>query len=167
MSVKATFNFILTVTETLSSGLLAANQALTYNALNGVNGNSNALSLDGTTTPAVSQQMAFQAAVTTSMTLDLRALACTDGVTRDGNGKKVVGFMLENPSTNTNAITLAIGASNGYGLLGAAFSITLQPGEKIENLKAGTQGVVIDATHKTIDVTCTGTQTLNGILVLG
>ena len=69
---------------------------------------------------------------------------------------------------STNKITVAKGASNGYGLdtAGDTWSVPLSPGEW---MMVGTNGAspTIGSGAKVIDVTGTGSQALNVAVVMG
>lgn len=62
--------------------------------------------------------------------------------------------------------TIVEGASNGYELLGNAWSIVLQPGQQFgAYLKDAAPD--IGASAKTIDISGTGSQALDVVLVIG
>ena len=98
-------------------------------------------------------------------TLDLRACEGTQGAV-DLNGLKPRVIIIEAKAGNANPITIAKGASNGYTGFGAAFSITLQPGQKVMIDDNGA-GTAVSGTVKTLDVSGTGTQGLNYMIVGG
>lgn len=125
--------------------------------------------LSATSTPPATL---FGAAVITmtagAATIDLRALVCTDGITRDFNGLKVRTIKFRASSANANAITVVKGASNGFTGLGASFSLTLPvptgttDGQIPFNVfHDGGGGTAVSATVKTLDVSGTGAQVLH------
>ena len=64
------------------------------------------------------------------------------------------------------AITIAKGGTNGYGLLGAAFSVALAPGAEIQALTAAGSPAV-GSSAKTLDLSGTGTDVLEVAIILG
>ena len=102
-----------------------------------------------------------------ALTIDLRVLVGSNGLAVDGNGLKLQAIKLRNDNTGGNPITIAKGATNGYlpgG--GTAWSQTLPVGgEYLAYFNEG--GPDIDGTHKTLDVTGTGTQAISFEFVLG
>jgi hypothetical protein len=163
MSLSAQITLALTVTEQIANALASANARdaqIIFNAFNV------SKTLNGSTSPAASVHAAFTKAMTAgAATIDFTSLTGTFG-TVSANGLKPRAVLFQNPATNANAITIAVGASNGHPLLGAAFSVTLAPGETIVKDLVD-QGTTVDSTHKTIDISGTGTQALICELVFG
>lgn len=130
-----------------------------------------ALHLGTGTSPAVSKKANFKVTLTAgAAVIDLTALPDVAG-NQNFSGLKVQAIKFRNLSAN--AITVGKGASNGLGLLAsdAAWTIPIPPalagvpGEVVLVLPEGTPDV--DSTHKTIDVTGTGTDVLNCTIVGG
>jgi hypothetical protein len=161
MSVTVAYSLQLTVNETLTAAPDAASQVIVHKDYN------KAGYLTSLTTPPVTKVSSFLAALTAgAKTIDLRTLTAAGGVALDGNGLKVQCVKINNPSTNTGALTVVPGASNGYNLFGATSKLVLNPGEYIEWV--GYDALPdIDATHKTIDLTGTGTESSEWVIVLG
>ena len=118
--------------------------------------------LNSGTTPPVSKKSFGTLTLSSGAgTIDLTSLPDQNGtagaVTFDS--LRLATVFLRNKSTNANPITIAKGASNGCTSLGSAFSITLQVGESME-LLAQNLAAVVDSTHKTLDVSGTGSQVL-------
>ena len=88
---------------------------------------------------------------TTSGTIDL------SGAPYSGNGKTPIRMFLQNLAANANNITVVFGASNPYIGFGAAFNITLKPGESCQ-LDGGT--TIATGSACNLDVSGTGTLTL-------
>lgn len=160
MAVSATYALTMTVRETLTLGVDgASNPVVTHDGLN-LSGTLNA----GTTVPATQHAQDTMALSGGAATIDLTSLTGTGGGTISGNGLKVQLVRFRNRSS-TNAMTFAKGASNGYSLW-TNWTITLSPGcavlfflnDKPED---------IDATHKTIDVSGTGTDEFDFSVVMG
>lgn len=89
-----------------------------------------------------------------SASLDLTAapLARQPAVTTDLTGSKLFALQITAPSTNTAAITVKQGASNGFPILGAASLVVLNPGDRIVLVASAiTSKQAVDATHKTVD----------------
>lgn len=117
-----------------------------------------------TPSPATIVSAKLYALVTGALTIDLRALHQANGASGDGNGLKVQGFYFKN--LGANAMTIVGGASNGYLIFGTSGSVVVQPGGGLTIYHAD-GSADIDATHKTIDVSGTGTQTFECALILG
>lgn len=117
--------------------------------------------------PTVSKVAAFEKALVAGAgTIDLTALLGTNGATVDGTGLKVQLLKVRNKSTNTNPITLQEGAANGYELLGDTWKARLQPGQEM-TFWGDSKSPAIGATAKNIDLTGTGTEVLECIVVMG
>lgn len=117
-----------------------------------------------TPSPATIVSAKLYALVTGALTIDLRALHQANGASGDGNGLKVQGFYFKN--LGANAMTIVGGASNGYLIFGTSGSVVVQPGGGLAIYHADASADV-DGTHKTIDVSGTGTQTFECALILG
>lgn len=114
--------------------------------------------LDADSTPAITKGFADTLTLSTgTLTLDLTSLADGDFATKTFNGLKLVTLHVKNPSTNANDITLAEGASNGYPLFGAGWTITLRPGEAFSWESAG-DAPAVGSGDKEIDISGTGSQ---------
>lgn len=162
MSVSARMQLKLTVVEALDLAYLGANaKSVTHSAIDLDTG-----ALTSTTSVPATDVASFSKALSTGTgTIDLTALDGTEA-TINGTGKKVQAVLFRNPSTNANAITIVEGASNGYELLGNAWSIVLQPGQQFgAYLKDAAPD--IGASAKTIDISGTGSQALDCVLVIG
>lgn len=121
--------------------------------------------LDGTTTPAVTQVAGFlMTLVAGAKTIDLTALVSTNGATLSGSGLKVQLLRIKN--LGANAMTIKGGAANGHDMFGSTDGIVIQPGG-ILHIKTNGGGTSIDATHKNWDVTGTTTQTAQFTILLG
>lgn len=127
---------------------------------------SNALNLNANTTPPATAGAAFLQALAAGVaTVSLAALPGYGGATINGTGLKVRAYKFQNPASNANAITIKFGASNPYLLLGAAWSIVLNPGDEVQGLVTAAPTVAGGALN--IDLSGTGTQALNIALILG
>ena len=113
-------------------------------------------------TVGISQKIALSSG---AKTVDLTSLQDINGGTVSASSKKLRALLLGNPSGNA-AMTFTVGGTNGYTALGASFVIVLQPKQKIlAYLEDG--AATIDSTHKTIDVTGTGSQSFEIAAVFG
>lgn len=162
MTVAVTYASTVTVVETLGDTYLGSGaKSVTHNGLN------SAETLNAGSTVPATKVASFEKAMSGGAgTIDFRALIGTNAGAVDGNGLKIQLIKLRNKSTNANAITIVPGASNGLNLFGAAFSVTLSPGQEITAYLKD-QGTDIDATHKTIDISGTLAQVLEVIVVMG
>lgn len=152
-----------TVTETFS-GALAGNPDVAFGALN------ESQTLTAASAPPVTKHATFEQALTAgTATIDLTALpGRTVDETIDGTGLKVQLLRVRAKSTNANVISIAKGASNGYGLDagGAAWDVTLSPGQRARfDLDDAAPDVAAGA--KDLDLAGTGAQILEVEIVLG
>ena len=161
--VSVAYSSKLTATQTLGDTYVSTTKS-TF-VLNGLDSSEtyNASSSPG----AVTKIATFEQALTSgNATIDLRALIAAAGSVIDGNGLKVKFIKLRGNAANANAIVVVPGASNGYNLFGTTFKVTLEPTQEILAYLANA-AVAIDATHKTIDLTGTGSQVLEVAVLMG
>jgi hypothetical protein len=164
MSVAVSIVHKLLAIETLETGVpaaAAADKTVTHSGFD------RTFTLNSATTPPATKCAYFSQALSTgAATIDLTALPGVNGGTVNGTGLKVQAIRFENPAANANAITIGEGASNGYELLGNAWTVPLQPGQ-IAQYYLKDLSPDISGSAKTMDLTGTGSQTLNVSLVLG
>lgn len=160
-TITATLTSNLQANETFSGGL-PGNNTVPFAPLN------ESVTLNATTSPAATKHTPFSQPLTSgSATVDLTNLpGCTADEVVNGTGLKVQLIKLQNPATNANAITVAQGGSNAYGLLGSTFSITLQPGQSVAINGDGATPTV-GSGAKNLALTGTGAQALNIHVVFG
>src|SRR5215813_12928817 len=113
-------------------------------------------------TISCAQQKALAAGVGT---LDLTVLSSVRGASVSFNGLKIKHMLLRNPSGNANTIQTTKGAANPASTLGTNWLIVQQPSDIL--VAKLTNSETIDATHKTWDLTGTGTQALDIIMGAG
>lgn len=168
MAVNATYKGEVTVVRTVDDPFVGSgDNTVTINALNKTKSLTGATSATAGTEGPVTKDANFQKALSGGAgTIDFRALPTPEAGTIDLNGLKVQIVKFRNPNTNANPITIVEGASNGLALFGAAFSITLQPGQEIQAYLAEAAPDV-SATDKTIDLTGTASQALDVQVVAG
>lgn len=161
-SVSANISLQLTATETLDATLNPA--ASVPNVVH--KGFNVSKTLNGTSTPTVTKVVAAKIAlVAGAKTVDLTSLTGTNGATKDFSTLKVRSVLIVNPDGNSGDMVFTFGASNGYLLMGTGWKITLKPGDAFENYLTGAP--TVDATHKNIDVTGTGTEQFEIEMVAG
>lgn len=162
MSVTTAYTSALTATETLTTNVPdVASNSIVHNGFN------KTLNLNSTTTPATTKTASFVKALSAGAgTIDLTALFGTNNLTTDGTGLKVIACKFQAVVGNANVITLKFGASNPYNLLGASWQVALQPGQEIL-LYAVSAAPVIGSGAKNIDLSGTGSQSVNCIIVMG
>lgn len=164
MKLSAQITAALGVTETIESTddpLIDANSPKVGTKL------SANVSLNSTTTPAASlyaEQVLTLVAGT--LVVDFTSLL-KRGLAVSFSGKKIIGIALSAPATNAGTITLTKDATNGLALFGAAFSVEVPPGATKCTYFGATNGPAVDATHKRIDLTGTGTDSLQMIAIAG
>ena len=122
--------------------------------------------LGASTTPPATTQASFILTLTAgAASVDLRALTGTNGATVDGNGLKVQLVRVKN--LGANQMTIKVGASNGHtGVFAATNGHPINSGG-LAMVYTNDSGDDVDATHKTWDVTGTGSQTSEWTIVLG
>lgn len=163
-TISVVVNRKLTVTETVSGNFIDPNDtSMTFSGLNLTE-----TVTASTDVPVTKHTIYSQALSTGTATIDLAALtgAINSNETVVGTGLKVQYVIFSNPSTNANSITITEGDSNGYALLGSAFSIVLEPGQWV---MAGLNEAAPDVASgdRTIDLAGTGSQALDVQFVLG
>lgn len=99
-------------------------------------------------------------------TIDLTSLTDATQTGLDLTGLKVQAVFFGNPSTNANAITITVGASNGHTLKGAAWKSILQPGQW-EVWFGNEASPDVSASVKTWDLSGTAAQALDISLIAG
>jgi hypothetical protein len=163
MTVRATYNLVCNVNETLDTGVEGASNPLIQHDAFNVSGTLHSAS----TPPATKAVVTEVALVAGSKTVDLTALVGTNGAAVTFNGLRVQLLRIRNKTANAGNMTFTKGASNGWTGLGASWaSITLEPGAAMEfYLDDGIADV--SATVKNIDVTGTGTEEFELTVVAG
>lgn len=162
MSVTTAYTSALTATETLTTNVPdVTSNSIVHSGYN------KTLNLTGATTPPVSKTASFAKALSAgAATIDLTALVGTNGAAVDGTGLRVVMCKFQAPAANANPITLKFGAASPYNLLGASWQIVLSPGQEV--LFYGVAAApAIAAGAKNIDLSGTGSQAVNCIIVMG
>lgn len=160
MAVSVSYALRVNVRETLDSGVDGASTpVITHNALD-VTGTINA-----TSTPPATKHIQDTSALTAgAATIDLTALTGTGGATVNMTGLKVQIFRFKNNGAAT--MTIGEGATNGYELLGNAWSIAVPAGGAIQ-LVLNETAPDVGASAKTIDIAGTGTQAFQISIVAG
>lgn len=164
MSVTADFAFQLDTVVTLSTNVpaaLASNRVVTNDQY------SSSGQYTATSAIPVTKESSFLASlVAGALTIDLTSLTGINGESITFDGLKVQLVHFKAPTTNANAITITAGATNGIDLLGASWSVVLQPGQEV--MYGGFNLVEdVSSTVKTIDLAGTSTQGLEVSLVAG
>jgi len=162
-TVSVAYASNITITETFSVANAADNTILvnTYNQT-------------GTLTASSTVPATVQATFPLTMSggtgsINLAALPGLDSSqTIDGTGLKAQLLLLLNPSTNANSITVAKGASNGYGwnTAGTSWTVSLSPGQWAM-FGGNDVGPDVASGARLLDVTGTGSQVLDVSIVLG
>lgn len=167
-AVTAHWNMRLQVVETRAlSADHASDPNITWDIEPTTRGTMNAMS-----TPAVSKTFVKRLnLVGGTLTIDLTALIEDNGDTVDFSTLKVQAYKLACPSTNTASITVTKkDASTGYSLFGednvSSESVELMP-EDVCQFKRHDTLEDVDATHKDITFTGTGTEAIDVALVAG
>lgn len=159
MSLSVQIQSKVTTTETLSGDDLNANSTLLHN------GYDTDRTLTSATTPDVTKA-AYQTVTLSggAATIDLTSLLLNaSAVTLDGTQPR--GVHLKN--TGAASMTIAKGASNGYTGFGASFSVTLPPNAGFLMEWGTDNATAVSSTVKTLDITGTGTDTLQVSVAAG
>lgn len=123
---------------------------------------------DGTTGPAVTKWWHGLVTLTAgAASLDLTALTdAATGLTIDMTGLKLKCLHLQATTGNAGDITFKPGGTNGLtGWIGAGGEVLAATDQRGPNVYTG--GIAVDATHKTIDVTGTGTDSIRVVMLFG
>ncbi len=164
-SVSAVVALTCTVTETVGTtpsaastgtGATVVHDQFNYSA-----------TLTGASSPAATKVAGFDLALSGgAATIDLTALTGTNGGTINGTGLRVEVFKVKALETNSNPLTFAVGASNGYDLMGADTSVTLLPGQQVMFL-GNDAAPSIGSGDKTIDFTGTLAEGAEVMVLMG
>ncbi len=127
MAVSAKYNLLLEVNETLTLSEDQSTDPTLLHTIAGGSGTLNATSTVPATKPWSDDVQLSGGAVT----LDLTALARPVLANVDFTGLKVQLFKAKADATNTSAVKIDVGATNGYNIFGAATSeVDLFPGDQ-------------------------------------
>jgi hypothetical protein len=124
--------------------------------------------MDGTTGPAVTAWWEGEVTMTAgALSLDLTALTdAVSGLTVDMTGKKIRSMWLFAPTGNAGAITIKPHVTDGYTGWTSTGGQVLSAGDyRGPDIFLG--GIAVDATHKILHVTGTGTDKLRLVLLFG
>lgn len=162
-TISAAYNIGFAVTETFSEASSADNTIL-------VNGLVESGTLTASSTVPATKHTYYTLTMSGGTgSIDLSSLPGSNSdETVVGTGLKVQLIKFKAPVTNANIITVASGVSNGYGFdaSGTAWTHTLSPGQSMCcSLIDLSQDVA--SGDRIIDVTGTGSQTLEVHVVLG
>ena len=97
-------------------------------------------------------------------TLDLTALVTAGLSNTNMTGLKIVAMKVQAASTNTNPVSIKAGVTNGYTPIGAGIPLQTAGDEVLTKYLSA---IYVDATHKILTITGTGTEAVNMILVFG
>lgn len=160
MAVTLSLALTNTATETTTTLLTAASSSVLHNSYNV------SKSLTASTSQPVTKVGGGELTMSAGAgTINLAALTGVGG-TVDMTGLKVQSAFFRNKSTNANPITIVVGASNGYELLGATMNIVLQPGQWIA-IDGNEQTPDVASADRTIDISGTASQVLEYQIVAG
>lgn len=159
MSVTANITILSGVTETVTEDAIA-NQQVSHNGYDLVG-----LQLPTAAIPVTTPSFKEYALVAGTLTIDLTALLGLKDAVQNATGLKVQYMVIINPQNNAN-ITVAPGASNGYGM-----DTEVVRGSQVSD----TYKVIfcaeafgdVGASAKNITITGTGSQTFKLGLLLG
>jgi hypothetical protein len=122
------------------------------------------------TVPATKTASDTAALAAGSGSIDLTSLTGPLASSVTFSGLKVQLVYISCPATNTGGVTFDVGAANGYNLFGtdnaSDESVEVMPGGAVLMYHPN-NAEDVDGTHKTIDVTGTGTDNYNYVLVAG
>ncbi len=164
-TVSVLFNAGITATLTATGTYVSsADNTITLNGLN------DSATYTASTSVPVTKATAFQ--VTMGGGTGSINLAALPGLTADevidATGLKLQMMKLRSLSTNANAITVAKGASTGYGLpvAGTTWTVTISPGQSI-TFFGNDSAPDVASGARVIDITGTGSQVLECEIVCG
>jgi len=150
MSVELTYDLKISVAETPALSLDSGTDPTITRATT-----TSGKWTGSTSTPVTKNIILTDALTAGTATIDLTSM--TDGVlgTKDFTGLKVQAYKITNPSTNTAALLVEDGATNGYNIFGAATrAVSVLLGQVVASVIPD-QMADVSATVKTIDLTST------------
>lgn len=166
MSVSVKYQNILEITETITTSYdLAGNAVVSpVHKIDAAGGTRNA----GTTPAAVDGWSDRRALVAGADSIDLAALTGAAGLAKSAVGYKLQNIRIRPLDANSNPITFAKAAVEGYSLFGDADGeLTLYPGMDVNIDCNGKLAEIVNNTNDKIDVSGTGTEGYDIILVWG
>lgn len=172
MSVTATIQNVITVRETLETGIAAASKKLIHSDLYNFSKEWSATAAPTTEQAPITKAALYAKALAAGVgTIDLTALPGINGAVVDGTGLKVQAIRIENPRTNANPLRIFNAAANSYNLAGATYDVTLRPGDRFTltaNDDAGRPDVGAAAKNISLsDVGVLGTESCKVTILLG
>lgn len=160
MSIRATVVGQINVTETLTAGIDGVSDpTIVYNAFNFSHTVNASTTITGTKVGADTSALSGGAA-----TIDLTAVPSAGGNV-SFSGLKLRGYLFKTPTTNSGTVTITKGASNGY-TIGTNWKETLAPGQEVVKWMDD-EAETCDGTHKTLDLTGTGTDAFSYEVIAG
>jgi hypothetical protein len=160
MAVSFFYGFVAQVTETLASNVDGSESPSLLHA-----SFDDTATLNSSTTPPVTKSVVKVVALSGgAATIDLTTITGTNALAQDMTGLKVQYFRVKNLGANT--MTFTVGASNGYNLAGAGFSVALEQNQQFA-LFLNDASPDVAAGDRTIDVAGTTTQTFELTVVAG
>ena len=160
MAVTANVNLLVNVQETFNADALV-NQVLVHSGYN-----LTGLVLDSSTSPPVTKVSAQDYVLAAgTKTIDLTAVLGVNDVSQDCTGLKLQLMVFINAAGNADMVISGEGA-NGYSL-GAARTINGGASACRELMYVPEALGDVDATHKNLVVTGTGTQAFSLLVLLG
>jgi len=164
-SVKvAKLTAVFEVIESLSATNLSGTTSSAAEKVNKINKVREMTS--GTTPDAEVVYMGTEALTAGTATIDLKALTNSEGDTIVTEAKKVRAIFMGATSSNTAAITLTEGASNGYELGGDGWKLALTD-EQWAIIYLGSDAPAVGDSTKNIDISGTGTESVKLLIVFG
>lgn len=167
MSVEAAYNLKLQAAEVVALGLDHVEDPEVTHDIGDTSG-----TLTGTTSPAATKGWSDKVTLSGgSASLDLTALPFGNLPNVNFNGLRPQLLKVSCPTTNTGGITIEKkDAVTGYNLFGAdnttAEKITVLPGQTY-GIQLADAGEDVDATHKDLTLTGTGSEVISMCIVAG
>ncbi len=163
MALSLRYDMNLKITDPYALGLDNVEDANLIHTLGTIGG-----TLSSNSSVPITKPWSDNVAMTAgAVTLDFTALDQVNLPVVNATGLKLQLFIFRNLSANSNTITIKDGATNGYDIFGdSSGQITLNPGE-VEMRFCNESLEDVSATVKTIDITGTGTETLEVVMAFG
>lgn len=168
MAVSVAITDTPVVTETLTagsgSGFLTGDNSVTHQM-------GYSATLNSSSTPDATKAATWTVTMSGgAATIDMTSIPGVEG-TFSASGLKPRLIKYRPKSDNANAITIGTGASNGYTGLGANFEVTLNaPSGSVVPWTThylGSGATAVSGSVKTLDVSGTGTQALEVMMIFG
>lgn len=168
MAVSASVGVVSSVVETIESNTIGYSDETKRRVTQDSMAQGTVI-LNASSTPPAAKVATFRKSLSAgAATVDMTSLAGAgaNGATVDLTGLKVQVLRLKALATNANPLTVTVGATNGYDLLGAGFNVALKPGQRVD-IWGNDLTPDVASGDKTLDLAGTGTESIDIQIIAG